>query len=107
MEVVPAWSRHPCAVFAISVHSALGRDFAYGDNLTFSVLDGEALDEVKARECEVTDPSLDGFVLMPRDFSQGVVLMWRPLAEAGIWAALREYDPKAILHFARLRQEFM
>lgn len=107
MKVMPAWSTKAHEVFAVSKHPSFTDGETKLDNMTFSVLDDQVLEEVKASECTILDPRIDDFVLLPPNFASGLVIMWRPLAEAGIWIALREHDPVALQRFARLRVERM
>lgn len=106
MRALPAWSKDPLLVFAISFHDTRFHEAPKSENLTLPVVDGDVLEEVKYGQCQVVEPTITDFALMPDAFSPGLALMWRPLAEAGIWAALRDHEPAAIEQFAKPRQAF-
>ncbi len=77
------------------------------DRTSFSVLEDGNLTDVYENDCQVLDSDLDEFCLMPKEFDgRFLVLMWKPLAESGIWRDLREFDRSAIKRFEDLRVEY-
>ena len=107
MKIKVPWSPDPLQVYAIfwSRHSKGNVALEYKTLLT--IFDGGSLTDVYEHECSILSYDLDDFCLLPISFDDRILaLMWKPLAEAGIWQDLREFDGVAIKRFRDIRVEY-
>jgi hypothetical protein len=68
---------------------------------------GYALAHPYMHECSILDREVSNFVLMPDTWDGGrsYGLMWKPLAESGLWDDVIEHDPKALTKLEKLLKE--
>lgn len=106
MKVVPPWSETPTEVFSVYWQTPTVIASDRNNETMISILDGGILVASKLSKCKVIDASLGDFVFDLED-KRWYSLIWRPLAEAKIWAELWDHDPKAIEVFSALRRKFL
>lgn len=107
MKVSVPWSPFTHQVYAITWlrHGQENSMLEY--NTSFSIFEDGGLSDIYEHDCHILEAELDDFCLMPKSFDDRFfVLMWRPLAEAGIWSDLREFDKSAMSRFENLRTEY-
>ncbi|MDP5309299.1 hypothetical protein, partial [Paracoccus spongiarum] len=104
MKIIVPWSSEPLQVYAIAWSRFPHEADILGNRTIFSVADGGGLAEVYEHECEISSSDLNEFCIMPREFdARYLVLMWKPLADCGIWKDLREFDKPALKRFSEMR----
>jgi hypothetical protein len=107
MKIRAPWSPDLLQVYAISWSRHNKEYSVLEDRTSFSVLEGDNLTDIYEHECSISSYDLDEFCLMPKSFDDRfLVLMWKPLAESGIWQDLREFDKAAMKRFGDIRLEY-
>jgi hypothetical protein len=108
MKVIVPWSSTPVPVLAI-IWSSFGHGHGVLKDrtmLTVPVDDNySGLQDVYEHEVTVASPDVTDFVFLgsKSGFDPMVLaLMWRPLAESGLWIDLNECDAKAVAAFKKL-----
>lgn len=66
-------------------------------DVQFEVFNGKFIEGVREGDCVIVDPCISDFIFINKKLDDGVVaFMWKPIADTGLWTAMRDFDPSAL-----------
>ena len=76
-------------------------------DVQFDIYNGEFIEAFRESEASVVDLNISNFVFIDGKWDESFVFfMWKPIADTGLWADMREFIPSGLKILHALMKEY-